>query len=88
MEIFIANIPFASTEDDILGLFDAFGTVERVNIVRERETGDSRGFGFVDMPNEDQALAAIKALDGVGLQGRSLSISKARPRARARSHRG
>ena len=80
MEIFVANIPFASVDDDLLRLFDAFGTVKRVNIVKNRETGKSRGFGFVEMPDEDQARAAIKALDGVGLQGRSLSVSEARPR--------
>ena len=80
MEIFIANIPFASTEDDILRLFDAFGSVERVSIIRERETGLSRGFGFVGMPDEKEARTAMKALDGVGLQGRTLSFSKARPR--------
>ena len=88
MEIFVGNIAFESTEDDILRLFDAFGTVERVSIVRERETGRSRGFCFVGMPDEDEAVAAIKALDGIGLQGRALSISKARPRAPRPDRRG
>ena len=79
MEIFIANIPFASVEDDIQKLFEVYGAVERVSIIRDRETGDSRGYGFVEIPDEDEARAAIEALDGVGLQGRSLYISKARP---------
>ena len=87
MEIFIANIPFASVETDIERLFEAFGTVERVNIVRDRETGRSRGFGFVEMRDEGEAQAAIEALDGVGLEGRALSISEARER-RPRTVRG
>ena len=78
MEIFVANIPFGSVEDDVLRLFDGFGTVKRVNIIRDRETGKSRGFGFVEMADEEEARSAVKALDGIGLQGRSLSVSEAR----------
>lgn len=80
MEIFVGNISFASTEDDIRRIFDAFGAVERVSIIKDPESGLSCGFGFVGMPNEDEARAAIKALKGIGLQGRSLAISQARPR--------
>ena len=87
MEIFVANISFHSTEDDILGLFNEFGTVERVNIVTDRETGRSRGFGFVGMPNEDEAQAAIEALNGAKLQGRTLAINQARPREPQSSRR-
>ena len=88
VEIFVANVPFASAEDDILRLFEGFGAVERVSVVRDRETGHSRGFCFVHMPDEAEALAAIKALDGIGLQGRTLSVSKARPRGAGPGHRG
>ena len=80
MEIFVANVPFDASEADILGLFEAFGAVERINIVKDRDTGRSRGFCFVVMQQDNDALAAIKALDGVGLQGRTLSVSRARER--------
>ena len=80
MEIFVANVPFDASEDDILRLFEAYGAVERVNIVKDRDTGRSRGFFFVGMRQDEDALAAIKALDGVELQGRSLSVSRARER--------
>ena len=80
MEIFLGNISFSSTEDDIRGLFSVFGTVERVNIITDRETGRSRGFCFVAMPNEDEARDAIEALSGVEVHGRALAVNQARPR--------
>ena len=80
MEIFVGNLSFDSTEDDIRQLFNAFGTVERVNVITDRETGRSRGFGFVRMPNEDEARDAIEGLNGTELQGRTLTINQARPR--------
>ena len=80
MEIFVGNLSFSSTEDDIRGLFSVFGTVERVNIITDRETGRSRGFCFVAMPNEDEARDAIEALNGVEAHGRILNINQARPR--------
>ena len=80
MEIFVGNISFSSTEDDIQGLFSVFGTVERVNIITDRETGRSRGFCFVTMPNEYEARDAIEALNGVEAHGRTLAINQARPR--------
>ena len=80
MEIFVGNLSFASAEDDLRQLFDAFGTVERVIIVKDRETGRSRGFGFVGMPNEDEARDAIEGLNGTEFQGRTLTINQARPR--------
>ena len=80
MEIFVGNISFASTEDDLWQLFEGFGTVERVNLILDRDTGRSRGFGFVGMPNGDEARAAIEALAGSELQGRALVVNQARPR--------
>ena len=80
MDIYVGNVPFSSTEDEIRGLFSAFGAVERVNIVTDRETGRSRGFCFVGMPNEDEARAAIGALNGTELRGRALAINQARGR--------
>ena len=80
MEIFVGNLSFASAEDDLRQLFDAFGTVERVIIVKDRDTGRSRGFGFVGMPNEDEARDAIEGLNGTEFQGRTLTINQSRPR--------
>jgi len=81
-EIYVGNVPFASTEDEIRGLFSVFGAVERVSIVTNRETGRPRGFCFVGMTKEDEARAAIDALNGVELRGRSLVINQARARER------
>ena len=80
MDIYVGNIPFTTTEDEIRGLFGVYGSVERVSIVTDRETGRSRGFGFVGMPNESEARAAVEALNGVELRGRSLIINQARAR--------
>lgn len=80
MDIYVGNIPFTSTEEEIRGLFDMYGSVERVNIVMDRETGRSRGFCFVGMPNENEARAAVEALNGVELRGRNLIINQARAR--------
>ena len=88
MEIFVGNLSFDSTEDDIRQLFDPFGMVERVNVITDRETGRSRGFGFVRMPNEDEARDAIEGLDGTQLQGRTLTINQARPRQPRPDRRG
>ena len=87
MEIFVSNIPFASTQDDIRQLFDEFGTVERVSIITDRETGRSRGFGFVGMPNDEEGRAAIEALHGIELLGRTLTVNEARPREPRSSRR-
>lgn len=80
MEIFVGNLSYASTEDELRQLFSAYGTVERVNIVTDRETGRSRGFGFVGMPNESEARDAIEGLDGTELRGRNIGVNQARPR--------
>ena len=81
MDIYVGNLSYGSTEDDIRGLFSVYGTVERVNIITDQETGRSRGFCFVSMPNEDEARGAIEALNGVEVHGRTLTINQARPRA-------
>ena len=87
MEIFVSNIPFASDAEDVRQLFEPYGTVQRVNLITDRETGRSRGFGFVEMPNTNEAKAAIEALQGVELQGRVLTINEARPREPRREPR-
>jgi RNA recognition motif-containing protein len=81
MEIFVSNIPFNTDAQEIRQLFEPYGAVGRVNIITDRETGRSRGFGFVEMPNANEAQAAIKGLQGTEMMGRALTINEARPRA-------
>ena len=76
--IYVGNLPFSATEDEIRGLFSAYGTVERVNLVMDRETGRLRGFGFVEMASGGNE--AIAALDQRDLAGRQLTVNLARPR--------
>jgi len=78
--IYVGNLPWSATEDEIRSLFSAYGSVTSVNLITDRETGRARGFGFVEMPAED-ATAAIQALEGTSLGGRSLRINEAQPRA-------
>ncbi|MUM77549.1 RNA-binding protein [Pseudodesulfovibrio sp. F-1] len=77
--IYVGNIPFSVTENDIRDLFGAHGRVVSVKLVEDRETGRFRGFGFVEMDDAD-ALAAIEALDGKDMGGRTLKVNEARPR--------
>jgi RNA recognition motif-containing protein len=76
--IYVGNLPFSATEDDVRDLFAPFGTVVDVNLISDRETGRPRGFGFVEM--EDGAEEAIGKLDRTELSGRTLNVSEARPR--------
>lgn len=78
--IYVGNLSFKATEDELRDLFAAYGAVDRVNIVQDRETGRSRGFGFVEMPNADEAQAAINALNGSDQGGRPLTVNEARPK--------
>ena len=87
MEIFVSNIPFAAKPEDIRQLFEPYGAVGRVNLITDRETGRPRGFGFVEMPDDGEAQAAIAALQNVKMQGRQLTINEARPREPRREPR-
>lgn len=78
--IFVGNLSFRVTEDDLRNAFEPFGTVERVSILTDRDTGRSRGFGFVEMPDDQQGEDAIAALNGAELDGRALNVNVARPR--------
>ncbi len=80
MRIYLGNLPYESTEEEIEEMFRQYGQVESVTIIRDRDTGRSRGFGFVEMPNSAEAEAAIQALNGKDLQGRALTVNEARPR--------
>jgi RNA recognition motif-containing protein len=79
--IFVGNLSFAATEDTIRALFEAHGAVGRVNIVTDRETGQPRGFGFVEMANDGEGEKAIAALNGTDVDGRTLNVNEARPKA-------
>ena len=80
MKIFVGNLSFRTTEESVRSLFETHGNVERVSIFTDRETGRSRGFGFVEMPNDTEAQRAITALGGRELDGRSLTVNEARPK--------
>src|SRR5512138_1762926 len=80
MNIYVGNLPFTVSEDDVRLAFAAYGTVSSVAIIKDRETGQSRGFAFVEMPNNDEGNAAINNLNGKPLKGRALKVNEARPR--------
>ena len=79
MNIYIANINFRAKEDQLKELFEQYGQVSSVKIVTDRDTGRSRGFGFVEMPNDDEGKNAIAKLNGVAFQDRNLVVNEARP---------
>ncbi len=81
MNMHIGNLAYDTTEDDLKQMFQAFGEVSAVNIVKERATGRSKGFGFVEMPNNSEADKAIKSLNGTRLKDQSIKISQAKPAA-------
>src|ERR1700739_4838900 len=78
--IFVGNLDFAATESSIRTLFEPYGRVDRVNLVTDRDTGRSRGFAFVEMPDSAEADRAISALNGASVDGRALNINEARPK--------
>ena len=78
--IFVGNLSFGATEDAVRALFEAYGSVDRVNIVTDRDTGQARGFGFVEMSNNGEADKAIAGLNGRDLDGRALNVNEARPK--------
>jgi RNA recognition motif-containing protein len=78
--IYVGNLSFGATEDAVRSLFAAHGTVERVNIVTDRDSGQPRGFGFVEMTNDGEGEKAIAALNGTDLDGRTLNINEAKPK--------
>src|SRR5947208_13893097 len=79
--IFVGNLSFGAAEETLRSMFENFGTVERASIVTDRETGRSRGFGFVEMTNADEAERAIAALNGSDLGGRAINVNEAGPKA-------
>jgi RNA recognition motif-containing protein len=86
--LFVGNMTFQTTEADLKALFEPFGQVARVHIAIDRETRRSRGFGFVEMPNDAEAATAMQALDGKDFGGRQLKVNEARPREASSAPRG
>lgn len=80
MRLYVGNLNYATTEEDLRKLCGEFGEVAEVDIISDRETGRSKGFGFVDFPSDEQAEAAVEALNGKEIDGRTLKVNKARPR--------
>jgi hypothetical protein len=80
MDIYVGNLPYSATEEDVTGLFAAHGPVERVKIITDRETGRSKGFAFVTLGDQSQLNAAIEALNGYDYQGRALRVNASEPK--------
>jgi RNA recognition motif-containing protein len=78
--IFVGNLPYSATQNDLEQLFSQHGSVGKAQIIMDRETGRSKGFGFVEMPNDDEAARAIEALNNHDLNGRPIAVNEARPR--------
>lgn len=80
MNIYVGNLPYSLTEDELKAAFSQFGEVSSVNIIMDRMSGQSKGFGFVEMPDNSEADEAIKALNESALNGRNIRVNQARPR--------
>jgi RNA recognition motif-containing protein len=78
--LYVGNLKYTATSAQLQELFEQFGTVSSAQVLSDRETGRSRGFGFVEMANDDEAMAAIESLDGQDFDGRRLTVNEARPR--------
>jgi cold-inducible RNA-binding protein len=85
MNIYVGNLSYGSTDQTLRGLFEGYGEVVAVNIIMDRNTGRSRGFGFVEMANDEEAKAAISELDNKEFEGRQLKVNEARPKPERQS---
>ncbi len=83
MNIYVGNLSFSVTEDDLRQAFQAHGTVEKAAVITDKVSGQSRGFGFVEMPNREEALEAINSVNGADLKGRALKVNEAKPKTDA-----
>ncbi len=88
MNIYVGNLAFAITDDELRQAFEAFGKVDTATIIKDKYSGQSKGFGFVEMPSGDEARAAIEGLNGQELKGRNINVNEARPRADRRGGGG
>jgi len=80
VNIFVGNLAFSTTDHDLRQLFEPYGAVDTINIITDRDTGRSRGFGFVEMPDSRAAQSAMQGLQGKELNGRTLTVNEAKPR--------
>jgi RNA recognition motif-containing protein len=80
-KIFVGNLSYSATEAMLRSMFEAYGAVESVNIITDRDSGQPRGFAFVEMTNDSEAANAINGLNGKDLEGRTLNVNEARPKA-------
>jgi RNA recognition motif-containing protein len=80
MNIYVGNLSFSVTEEDLRQAFQAHGTVDKAAVITDKMSGQSRGFGFVEMPNREEALKAISAVNGLDLKGRALKVNEAKPK--------
>ena len=88
MNIYVGNLPFTTTEEELREKASPYGEVSSCTVITDRETGRSRGFGFLEMPNDDEAKALIEGLNGQDMGGRTLTVNEARPRTERRSGGG
>ena len=80
MNIYVGNLLRTLSESELKEVFQVYGTVQTASIIKDKMTGDSRGFGFVEMPNRDEAMKAIASLNGKDLKGRNMTVNEAKPR--------
>jgi RNA recognition motif-containing protein len=81
MNIYVGNLPYNVTDADLRETFSQYGSVDTVNLITDKFSGDSKGFGFVEMGNNSEADAAIKALNGTDYQGRNITVNQAKPKS-------
>ena len=86
-KLYVGNLPFSTTEESLTSVFSAYGTVDSVKIITDRDTGRSKGFGFVEMSSDDEAQTAIAKLNGSSFEGRNVTVNEAKPMA-PRENRG
>jgi RNA recognition motif-containing protein len=87
MNIYVGNLPYSVKDADLRETFSRFGEVSQVNVIADKFSGESKGFGFVEMDNNSQADAAIKGLNGTDMKGRNITVNQAKPKAERPSHR-
>jgi RNA recognition motif-containing protein len=80
VNIFVGNLAYTATENDLRQLFEPYGVVDKIQIITDRDTGRAKGFGFVEMPESQAAQAAVQGLQGTELAGRALTVNEAKPR--------
>jgi RNA recognition motif-containing protein len=86
--LFVGNMSFQTTETELRSMFEPYGEISKIRVMTDRDTGQARGFGFVEMANDDEAAKAISALNGREMNGRALNVNEARPKTEYAGSRG